>query len=135
MKFLLPVLEELLKYNISLTKKDILEILDWSNNKFDRYFGSISLLKKMIEKSGSLDPNRIIKFIQAHNQDLAELTIQERRLKSLLRGESIKQWKTWTKEETPLREICIQLDCSDETVRSTYKKISHFLVKKKINDN
>ncbi len=128
MKFLLPVLEELLKCDISLTKKDILEILGWSNNKFDRYFGSISLLKKMIEESGSLNRNRIIEFIQAHNQDLAELTIQERKLKSLLRGKSIEQWKTWAMEETPLREIEKILDCSDETIRSTYKKISHLLV-------
>jgi hypothetical protein len=54
-KLILPVIEYLLMYNIDTTLQDITHPLQWGEKRFNRYFGSIILLKAMMKKFGHFD--------------------------------------------------------------------------------
>jgi len=128
-KFLLPVIEGLLRYDINIKKKDILDLLNWSNNKFDRYFGSILYLRKLIKENERLDKNKIKENMKKRKLIEKSLGNSTLRLKNLMRGISIEKYKNWIIEGKTGKFIGEKLGVTPNMVYYIYRKISFLLVR------
>ena len=132
MKFLLPVIEDLLKLDLDFTRADILAAIGWSKGKFTRHFGEMTLLKQLISTSGAIDQNIINKYLKASNLDKSIIQSAEGLYRELTRGVSLEQWKKWAIEGESARVIgeSFPKKMSSDTIKDTYKDISHLLLGK-----
>ncbi|MFX0073787.1 MAG: hypothetical protein ACFFAO_22125, partial [Candidatus Hermodarchaeota archaeon] len=128
MRFLLPILEDLIIYDNNIKKRDILDLLDWSNNKFDRYFGSIKDLKKIINKCGFLDAQIVSSYLKTIKLEKDSLGTSDYKLKKLMRGVNIDQYKKWIIEGKSGTYIGEKIEVNRKMVYYIYQQISHLLI-------
>lgn len=103
----LPVIEELLRFDSSISYSKLLEILSISVDAFRNHFGSFPLLKKLLSELGHLDKTRIEQYIQQRNLENYQLAARNK-----IERISASQWKVWFIEGIGPSSIAKDLELS-----------------------